>query len=127
MTCAALAATVTAGRGSSAYPAFRRVDAVTKRKGELTKAQIDRDYPHQVIILAREVSGPQGGVTAMFMANVNVAPRTHSVFKDDEWHTVYCFEDESHADQFIALFGGARFDPKTRGRGNCWAQTRPLR
>jgi hypothetical protein len=23
----------------------------------------------------------------MFMANVNVAPRTRSVFKDDEWHT----------------------------------------
>jgi hypothetical protein len=44
------------------------------------------------------------------------------VFKDDEWHTVFCFADESHADQFIALFGGERFDPKSErgvldGRG----------
>jgi hypothetical protein len=94
---------------------------MAKRKGELTNAQVDRDYPHQVIILAREVCGPQGGITALFMANANVAPRTHSVREDNEWYTIYCFADESHADQFIALFGGERFDPKTRGRGATWA------
>jgi hypothetical protein len=55
--------------------------------------------PHQVVILSRKVSGPQGGVTAMFMANVNVAPRSHSVFKDDEWHTASCVGDESDADR----------------------------
>jgi hypothetical protein len=60
-------------------------------------------------------------VTALFMANVNVAPRNHSVRKDNEWHTVFCFADESHADQFIALFGGERSDPKTRGLGAAWA------
>jgi hypothetical protein len=95
---------------------------VARRKGEITSAQIDRDYPYQVIILSRDVAGPQGGVTALFMANVNVAPRTHSVLKDDEWHTVFCFADECHAEQFIALFGGERFDPQKRGRGARWAQ-----
>jgi hypothetical protein len=99
---------------------------MTKRKGEHTKAQVDRDYPHQVIILSRKVAGPQGGATTLFMANVNVASRTHSVMKDDEWHTVFCFADESHADQFIALFGGERFDPKTRGRGASWARLKSI-
>jgi hypothetical protein len=96
--------------------------AMRRRKGEITPAQIDRECPHQVIISSSDVAGPQGGVTAIFFANLGIQPRTHTVRKNDEWHTIYCFADPQHADSFIALFGGNRFDPKTRGKGAGWAR-----
>lgn len=91
---------------------------MSKRKGEITSAQIDREFPHQVIIRADDMAG---GLGDLFCANAGVPVRTHSVRESDEWHIVFCFADEIHADQFVALFGAERFDPKTRGRSTGWA------
>jgi hypothetical protein len=37
---------------------------------------------------------------------------------------VFCFAEAAHADLFRQAFGGKRFDPKHRGRGNRWFEWR---
>jgi len=92
-----------------------------RRKGELSSATIDREFPHQVIVLAIAVAGNEGGARlAAALEGLSVCGRHHSVFKDDESHFVYCFADKAHADLFRDRFGGEPFDPSSRGRGRKW-------
>ena len=63
------------------------------RKGELSKARIDRDWPHQVALPASKCWGSQ-----------------HL----DHAAKVFCFADADYARQFRERFGGEEVDPKTR-------------
>lgn len=91
------------------------------RKGELSPAAIDRDWPYQVALPA-SASG-QGGYMAIhaFCEGLSLCPRGHSVFHEGEWFNVYCFADPADAEKFMERFGGERFDPKQRGKGANWA------
>lgn len=107
-----------------ARAAAANLRTMTRRKGELTAAQIDRDYPHQVIVPAdwRLTIPPRG----LFIGGrkLSLAPRHHSVFMSDRWHIVHCFAEEADAEAFRAQTGGERFDPKRRGRGRNWARVK---
>jgi hypothetical protein len=85
---------------------------MTQRKGEVTKRQTDRDYPHQVAILI-----PIGGLGARSMAmhawcDVRGLPyRTRADRRREPTpsdHVRFCFADPAHADAFRAEFGGER-------------------
>ena len=92
-----------------------------RRKGELSSGTIDREFPYQVIVLATAVAGNEGGATLeRALQGLSVCGRHHSVFKDDQWHTVLCFSDKTHAEVFRERFGGEPFDPASRGRGHKW-------
>ena len=92
-----------------------------RRKGELSNSTIDREFPHQVMVLASAVAGSEGGQKLeAALQGLSVCDRRHSVFKDDQWHTVFCFSDKTHADLFRERFGGEPFDPFSRGRGHKW-------
>ena len=91
------------------------------RKGELSKTQLDRDFPHQVAVSADRCTGKADGPAIhLFCFQANVAPRHHTVRRDDRDFIVYCFADPQHAALFQARFGGEPFDPVERGRSASW-------
>lgn len=92
-----------------------------RRKGELSPAAIDRGWPHQVALPARFCE--RGGYEEIheFCKDLSLSSRGHSVF-DREWFNVYCFANAADAEKFIQRFGGEKFDPKQRGKGQNWAR-----
>ena len=101
---------------------------MVRRKGEISSATIDREYPYQVILPARCYSGPNYQTVKSFCAELrSLAPRGHAVVKNDEWHYVFCFSVEEEAEKLMARFGGEWFDPQTRGRGAKWQLLRDAR
>jgi hypothetical protein len=95
---------------------------MTRRKGELSPAGIDRGWPHQVALPAS--ASKDGGYKTIhdFCKNLSVCPRGHSVQYDGEWFHVYCFAEPNDAETFMQRFGGEKFDPKQRGKGSNWAR-----
>lgn len=92
-----------------------------RRKGELSNGTINREFPHHVMVLASAVAGNAGGARLdAALQGLSVCGRHHSVFKDDQWHTVFCFSDKTHTGLFRERFGGEVFDPSSRGRGHRW-------
>ena len=88
------------------------------RKGELSRSQIDREWPFQVSLPADQCSGTQYVAIDAFCrdANVSLAPRNYSYRENDVWHVVYCFAVQAHAAAFAARFGDQIIDPATRPR-----------
>ena len=96
-----------------------------RRKGELSPARIDREWPHQIMLPASEGTGANYQIIREFCAGLTFCPRGHSILKDDQWHNVYCFAQKAHAETFKERFGGEWFDPSRRGRGNSWMKVKP--
>jgi hypothetical protein len=97
---------------------------MTRRKREMTSACLERTFPHQVAVRASNCGGKNTDVVREFCRNLSVAPRGHSVVKNEEWYKVFCFADPTHADMFLSRFEGEHFDPKLRGRGPSWMKWR---
>jgi hypothetical protein len=93
---------------------------MSRRKGELTGAVIDREWPHQVVLLADQVLGKNYTVVHDFCRDLSLCTRGHSVRREGIEYHVFCFADAAHAERFRERFGAERFDPKDRGRGNAW-------
>ena len=91
-----------------------------RRKGELSPAAIDRDWPHQVVLPARACEGGGYNEIHEFCKDLTLCTRGHALCHDNEWHHVYCFSDPADAEKFKRRFGGERFDPSQRGRGRSW-------
>lgn len=92
-----------------------------RRKGELSPAEIERGWPHQVALAARFCE--RGGYKEIhdFCECMSLCSRGHAVF-DGEWFHVYCFAKPEDADRFKQHFGGEMFDPSQRGKGSNWAR-----
>jgi len=95
---------------------------VVRRRGELTAAGIDREWPHQVALRSGVCRGTYFRTLQAFCLDLSLCPRGHSVYHEDEWWHVFCFAEEAHAEAFQLRFGGERFNPKDRGRGRRWAR-----
>jgi hypothetical protein len=93
---------------------------VSRRKGELSPAAIDRDWPHQVALPADQVMGANYDVVYGFCRELSLCQRGHSVLRDGVGYVVFCFADAAHAERFRVRFSGEPFDPKERGRGGNW-------
>lgn len=95
--------------------------ADVRRKGELTKAAINRGWPHQIAISAGIASmfGRHREIAA-FEAASTCCSRGHSFCRHDVWHRVFCFSERADAEKFLEIFGGEWFDPKKLGRGARW-------
>lgn len=86
------------------------------RKGELSSAAIDRQWPHQVSILADKCTGDAFIRIQEFCRPLTLAPRWHTYVADGCYHSVFCFAEREHAEAFSREFGGALIDPKHRPR-----------
>ena len=96
---------------------------MSRRKGELTPAGVDRGWPHQIAILSELMRGVETqAVVEEFCKKLLRAPRGHFVQHDDKHYTVHCFALKEHAQAFMDRFGGEWFDPRERGRGANWSK-----
>ena len=86
---------------------------MTRRKGEMTKGAIDRDYPHQVELRVDLTTGKNYDLALAFCGGLSLAPRGHSRRKDNTDYNVWCFADPADADAFQAKFGGERLMKKS--------------
>ena len=98
---------------------------MSRRKGEITPAGIDREFPHQILLPAASYSGANYRFVQAFCIGLSLAPRGHAIFKNDAWHYVFCFAKQADAEKLLERFGGEWFDPATRGRGRRWHLLRP--
>jgi hypothetical protein len=92
------------------------------RKGELSPADIDRKWPHQVVLPARACEGSGYNEIHEFCKNLSLCSRGHAVCDGKEWFDVYCFADPADAEKFKQRFGGEKFNPSQRGKGRSWAR-----
>jgi hypothetical protein len=97
---------------------------MSNRKGELSSAQIDREWPHQVALRADFICGAKHAIIEQIKAELGGCPRGHTVRHNDTGYVVYCFSDLLKADTFRELFRGEPFNPKDRGRGDSWWEWR---
>lgn len=105
---------------------------MSKRKGELSNAAIDRGWPHQVALLDDLCVWNNFTIVRRFCESLSIAPRSRSVIavwpnRKQEDFRLHCFAERADAEAFAAEFGGVHFDPiKDRGKGkrrNAWIRT----
>src|SRR5438046_2202587 len=73
-----------------------RRSAVVYRKGELSKATIDRNWPHQVALPAAHCSGANATTIRLFCEDerLSLCVRGHSFRRDDLDVIVFCFAEQ---------------------------------
>jgi hypothetical protein len=97
-----------------------------RRKGDLSPARLDREWPHQVMLPGSRVVGrTQGEEIEAFCKARSAGPLHHAVVISDVWHVVYCFSQPEDVEAFRERFGGEPFDPAKRGRGRHWLHYYP--
>ena len=94
---------------------------VIYRRGELSKATIDRDWPHQVALPAYRWTGGNYVTIRLFCEGLTLCPRGHSFYQDGTDMNVFCFAEREHAEQLRERFGGEFIDPRDRPK---WPGTR---
>lgn len=87
---------------------------MTQRKGEITRAQLRRNWPHHVALYADKVQGLKNSeVVRSFADALSVAPVSYSLRRGDLEYVVFCFAKPEDAEIFCERFEGERL-PGTR-------------
>jgi hypothetical protein len=85
---------------------------MTRRKGEITRARLQREWPHHVVLSTDKVRGlDKSAMVRGFADTLSVAPLTYHMCRDHSEFVVFCFAKPEDAEAFCARFGG---EPETR-------------
>ena len=86
------------------------------RPGEITRQQIDRDWPHQVEVPAHITAGAAYRSIHEFAESLSVAPRKgRSSYRDGVDYVRFAFSRTGDADAFQERYGGIRVTAIKRG------------
>jgi hypothetical protein len=86
---------------------------VVYRKGEMTKAAVDRGWPHQVALPSSQMVAEFNTIMAL-CEGLSLCPRGHWFRRDGRDYVVKCFAVREDADKFAARFDGEYMTPETR-------------
>jgi hypothetical protein len=99
---------------------------VVYRKGELSKAMMDWQWP-QIAPPAYRCLGHNYVTIHLFCdaERLSLCRRGYSFRRNDIDMNVFCFAERAHAEQFQARFGGEFIDPATMARHEtiAWSST----
>jgi len=83
---------------------------MTRARGQPSRTAINREFPHQVIVPAKSVSGRELDRVIKFHDKLSVPIKSRSAFQNDDWYAIYCFAEKEHALAFRLAFGGTLID-----------------
>jgi hypothetical protein len=88
---------------------------MTRRKGEIRRADLKRNWPHHVVLTADKVRGLDNFAMVHDFANtLSEAPRTYWLRRMDADYIVFCFAKPEDADVFCERFDGERLSGTLR-------------
>ena len=94
---------------------------MVRRKGELSKARIDSDWPYQIALPIEAAGGRNTIIIQRFCHDLSICPRHKRYLIDSHEFIVHCFATRADAEFFQTYFGGEFVEPgerTKRARGN---------